>query len=123
MINDPFLCKKVSEKLIDDHGIYAQPIFYPTVPKGLERLRITVTPKHRKDHIESMIKSLDKVWSDLSLPRKNSKKRISADIGTLDILLKAKPINFFFAEYNEGPSRYIKSGEIFGKFLFTLIIS
>ena len=74
LINDPFLCKKVSEKLIDDHGIYAQPIFYPTVPKGLERLRITVTPKHRKDHIESMIKSLDKVWSDLSLPRKNSTK-------------------------------------------------
>ena len=74
LINDPFLCKKVSEKLIDDHGIYAQPIFYPTVPKGLERLRITVTPKHRKDHIEKMIKSLDKVWSALSLPRKNSTK-------------------------------------------------
>ena len=72
MINDPFLCKKVSEKLIDDYGIYAQPIFYPTVPKGLERLRITVTPKHRKDHIENMVKCLDKVWSNLSLPRKNS---------------------------------------------------
>jgi 5-aminolevulinate synthase len=72
MINDPFLCKKVSEKLIEDHGIYAQPIFYPTVPKGLERLRITVTPKHRKEHIENMVKSLDKVWSNLSLPRKNS---------------------------------------------------
>lgn len=72
MINDPFLCKKVSEKLIDDHGIYAQPIFYPTVPKGLERLRITVTPKHRKEHIENMVKCLDKVWSNLSLPRKNS---------------------------------------------------
>ena len=74
MINDPFLCKKVSEKLIDDHGIYAQPIFYPTVPKGLERLRITVTPKHRKEHIENMVRCLDKVWSDLSLPRKNSTK-------------------------------------------------
>ena len=74
MINDPFLCKKVSEKLIEDHGIYAQPIFYPTVPKGLERLRITVTPKHRKEHIENMVKCLDKVWSDLSLPRKNSIK-------------------------------------------------
>ena len=74
MINDPFLCKKVSEKLIDDHGIYAQPIFYPTVPKGLERLRITVTPKHRKEHIENMVQCLDKVWSDLSLPRKNSAK-------------------------------------------------
>ena len=72
MINDPFLCKKVSEKLIEDHGIYAQPIFYPTVPKGLERLRITVTPKHRKEHIENMVKCLDKVWSNLSLPRKNS---------------------------------------------------
>ena len=74
MINDPFLCKKVSEKLIDDHGIYAQPIFYPTVPKGLERLRVTVTPKHRKEHIENMVQCLDKVWSDLSLPRKNSTK-------------------------------------------------
>ena len=72
MINDPFLCKKVSEKLIEDHGIYAQPIFYPTVLKGLERLRITVTPKHRKEHIENMVKCLDKVWSNLSLPRKNS---------------------------------------------------
>ena len=72
MINDPFLCKKVSEKLIEDHGIYAQPIFYPTVPKGLERLRITVTPKHRKEHIENMVKCLDTVWSNLSLPRKNS---------------------------------------------------
>ena len=74
MINDPFLCKKVSEKLIEDYGIYAQPIFYPTVPKGLERLRITVTPKHRKEHIENMVKCLDQVWSDLSLPRKNSTK-------------------------------------------------
>ena len=74
MVNDPFLCKRVSEKLIDEHGIYAQPIFFPTVPKGLERLRNTVTPKHRKEHIENMIQCLDKVWSDLSLPRKNSAK-------------------------------------------------
>jgi len=74
MINDPFLCKKVSEKLIDDYGIYAQPIFYPTVPKGLERLRITVTPKHRKEHIENMVSCLDKVWGELSLPRRNSSK-------------------------------------------------
>ena len=74
LINDPFLCKKVSKDLIDDHGIYAQPIFYPTVPKGLERLRITVTPKHRKEHIEKMIKALDTVWSKNNLPRKNINK-------------------------------------------------
>jgi 5-aminolevulinate synthase len=74
MINDPFLCKEVSKELIEQHGIYAQPIFFPTVPKGLERLRITVTPKHRKEHIESMTNALDKVWTKLSLPRKNTKK-------------------------------------------------
>ena len=74
MINDPFLCKKVSQELIENHGIYAQPIFFPTVPRGLERLRITVTPKHRKEHIENMTEALDLVWTKLSLPRKNTKK-------------------------------------------------
>ena len=74
LINDPFLCQKVSKDLIDDHGLSAQPIFYPTVPKGLERLRITVTPKHRKEHIEKMIKALDIVWSKNNLPRKNINK-------------------------------------------------
>ena len=69
----------MSKFLIDDHGIYAQPIFYPTVPKGLERLRITVTPKHRKEHIEKMIKALDKVWSKNNLPRKNINK-VTANI-------------------------------------------
>jgi 5-aminolevulinate synthase len=76
LINDPFLCKKVSQELINVHGIYAQPIFFPTVPKGLERLRITVTPKHRKEHIENMTKALDIVWTKLNLPRKNSKRII-----------------------------------------------
>ena len=74
LVNDPFLCKQVSQDLIDDHKIYAQPIFYPTVPKGLERLRITVTPKHRKEHIEKMVKSLDKVWAKNKLPRRNINK-------------------------------------------------
>ena len=74
MINDPFLCKMASQELIDNHSIYAQPIFFPTVPKGLERLRITVTPKHRKEHINNMTNALDIVWSKLSLPRKNTKK-------------------------------------------------
>ena len=79
LVNDPFLCKSVSQDLIDDHKIYAQPIFYPTVPKGLERLRITVTPKHRKEHIEKMIKALDTVWSKNNLPRKNINK-VTANI-------------------------------------------
>ena len=73
LVNDPFLCKKVSKELIDVYGIYVQPIFFPTVPKGLERIRITVTPKHRKEHIENMVMALDKVWTKLSLPRRNTK--------------------------------------------------
>ena len=74
LVNDPFLCKKVSQDLIDEYGIYAQPIFYPTVPKGLERLRITVTPKHRKEHIEKMVRALDKIWLKNNLPRRNINK-------------------------------------------------
>jgi len=72
LINNPTICKKVSDDLINDHGVYAQPIFFPTVPKGLERLRITVTPRHRSEHIKKMIKVLDKVWSKNNLPRKNT---------------------------------------------------
>ena len=71
----------------------------------------------RKFFKNSALAPLPSIKINVPGSRKNSKKRISADIGTLDILSKAKPINFFFAEYNEGPSRYIKSGEIFGKFL------
>ncbi len=74
LVNDPFLCKKVSQDLIDEYGIYVQPIFYPTVPKGLERLRITVTPKHRKEHIEKMVRAIDKIWLKNNLPRKNINK-------------------------------------------------
>ncbi len=76
LVSDPFICKKVAKELIDDFGIYLQPIFFPTVPKGLERLRITVTPKHREEHIKNMINSLDKVWTKLGLPRKNTAGKI-----------------------------------------------
>ena len=65
--------KKVSKDLIDDHGIYAQPIL-SNRSKGLERLRITVTPKHRKEHIDKMVQALDKVWLKNNLPRRNINK-------------------------------------------------
>ena len=50
-----------SQKLLDDHNIYTQPIFYPTVPKNTARLRITITPKHSFSDIDQLVKSLSKV--------------------------------------------------------------
>jgi len=66
---DPDLCKKAASILIEDHGIYIQPIFYPTVPKGDERFRVTITPKHSASDVESFVHSLDQVWSNLNLKR------------------------------------------------------
>ena len=66
---EPELCKKAANALIEEHGIYIQPIFYPTVPKGDERFRVTITPKHSASDVQSFVESLDKVWSDLNLRR------------------------------------------------------
>ena len=66
---EPDLCKKAANTLIEEHGIYIQPIFYPTVPKGDERFRVTITPKHSASDVRSFVESLDKVWSDLNLKR------------------------------------------------------
>ena len=66
---EPELCKKAANNLIEEHGIYIQPIFYPTVPKGDERFRVTITPKHSASDVQSFVESLDKVWSDLNLKR------------------------------------------------------
>ena len=66
---EPDLCKKAANILIEEHGIYIQPIFYPTVPKGDERFRVTITPKHSASDVRSFVESLDKVWSNLNLKR------------------------------------------------------
>lgn len=68
-LEDPKLCKEAANLLIEDHGIYIQPVFYPTVPKGDERFRVTITPKHQAEDIQRFLSSLNQVWDKLSLRR------------------------------------------------------
>jgi 5-aminolevulinate synthase len=68
MVRDAQLCKAATDMLLDRHGIYIQPINYPTVPFGAERLRITPTPYHGDAHITHLVESLVDVWSVLRIP-------------------------------------------------------
>jgi 7-keto-8-aminopelargonate synthetase-like enzyme len=70
MVGDPEKCKAATDRLLTEHGIYIQPINYPTVPRGTERLRITPTPYHEDDLIDRLAEALIEVWQQLGLPFK-----------------------------------------------------
>ena len=69
MVKDPVKCKMLSDILLDDYGIYVQPINYPTVPKGTERLRFTPSPLHTETEIEKLAQALHALWSHCALAR------------------------------------------------------
>lgn len=69
MVGDPVKCKWISDWLMSVHGIYVQPINYPTVPKGTERLRITPSPVHSLEDIDRLVQALSEIWSQCALAR------------------------------------------------------
>ena len=68
-VGNPVHCKMISDHLLKDHGIYVQPINYPTVPRGTERLRFTPSPVHGSLEIDCLVQAMDALWSTCALNR------------------------------------------------------
>ncbi|MHA6720385.1 5-aminolevulinate synthase [Sphingomonas sp. RS6] len=71
MVGDPHHAKMISDWLMANHGIYVQPINYPTVPKGTERLRITPSPVHTDGDVDRLVTALSEIWSQCALARQS----------------------------------------------------
>lgn len=69
LVGDPVHCKMISDMLLNDFGIYVQPINYPTVPKGTERLRFTPSPDHDDAMMDHLVSAMDKLWSHCNVAR------------------------------------------------------
>lgn len=69
LIGNPVQCQAVCDALLQDHGIYVQPVNFPTVPKGTERIRFTPSPAHDAAMMAQLVESLVAVWSSLKIER------------------------------------------------------
>jgi 5-aminolevulinate synthase len=69
IVGDPVHTKKISDMLLSEYGIYVQPINFPTVPRGTERLRFTPSPVHDPKMLDGLVRAMDKLWQHCALNR------------------------------------------------------
>lgn len=90
LVGDPDLCKKATDHLLEKHNIYIQPINYPTVPRGTERLRITPTPFHDDVLIETLKDALLETWHALDIPFRDKQQSATVETSRIVALTVSK---------------------------------
>jgi 5-aminolevulinate synthase len=70
LVGDPVRCKQVTDRLMERYGIYVQPINYPTVPRGTERLRLTPSPLHNDTEMNRLVAALSEIWAEFDLKKR-----------------------------------------------------
>lgn len=78
LVGNPVKCKQITDYLMKEHKIYVQPINYPTVPKGTERLRLTPTPNHTDELIDALIVAMTDAWQQVGLPLEKVEEEVAA---------------------------------------------
>jgi 5-aminolevulinate synthase len=78
-VGNPERCKAIADELLLRFAIYVQPINYPTVPRGTERLRLTPTPLHSEEHIDHLVAALTDIWSRSTMQGRASRTPASHD--------------------------------------------
>lgn len=98
MVGDAVLCRHISDLLLDHYSLYVQPINYPTVPHGAERLRITVSPFHTNADIEQLVAALAAIWKDLRSSPRHVSYPDSQPLTERNVRHTSRPVSNVFSE-------------------------